>query len=220
MLHDVAKRKAASGQLASHDGLGASIVWVVAGLCGTIYPTLLAECWPMLSLLLGDGLLRESLIGSSASAAPPKKLQGARRDAYRGGLLQLLLNGLHAVGWWGPPSPAAGADQPIVGEPTAVHRHHLLPGAMEREVVTALRHACYIQASTILPSMGTGALPVGDSIGAGSSSAATPLLEALMLLLPAMYLQVKSDTGLTEAQRIGYEPLIAADEPAVALQAA
>ena len=72
VLHDVAKRKAASGQLASPDGIGASIVWVVAGLCGTIYPTLLAECWPMLSLLLGDGLLRESLIGSSASAAPPR----------------------------------------------------------------------------------------------------------------------------------------------------
>jgi len=49
-------------------------------------------------------------------------------------------------------------------------------------------------------------------VQAAAATTATPLLEALMLLLPAMYQQVKTApaTGLTEAQRIAYEPLVAA----------
>ena len=43
ILHDVAKRKSAAGTLGAADGNGALILWSIAGLTGSIYPTLLSE---------------------------------------------------------------------------------------------------------------------------------------------------------------------------------
>ena len=120
-------------------------------------------------------------------------------------MLQLLLHGLHASGWWGPPAPARGhlghasdADAPIGPDGTPVQkvealRRHLLPEAMEKDIVTALRHACYIQASALLPTLqpGVGTLPPPGTDASGALNG-TPILEALMLLLPPMYLQVRA----------------------------
>jgi len=52
-----------------------------------------------------------------------------------------------------------------------------------------------VHASILLPSTVAGPL--------------TPLLESLMLLLPAMYLQMKAAGSLSDGQRVAFEPLIA-----------
>jgi len=207
LLHDIAKRKAEAGLLTASDGFGGHLLWAMAGLTGTIYPTLLHEVYEVLNLLLSDSDLREALVNGALMSPPPPAGSRSRRNPYDTGLLPMLLSGLHAAGWWGVAGTA---------------RRHLLPRSMENCIVTTLRHACAVQASILLPSVSAGPLPPpmqaaavtpsggGGGGAAGVSPTATPLFESLMLLLPAMYLHVKSASALSEGQRVAYEPLIAA----------
>ena len=247
-LHDISKRKVAAGSLGHADHTGATLLWVVAGLSGTIYPTIVSEAFSMLTLLLGDSGLRELLI--SGGALPPPPLANAKRDPYGMGLLQMITSGLHASGWWGPPpggakdagsalegAPAAAMDfgMPAFAQVTpagqqsgalSTSRRHLLPVSMEPNIITTLRHACHVHASSILPKTMPGALEAPPSasapgqpglapgeVAAALAATPTPLLESLMLQLPVLYVQVLSadeSTGLSEGQRIAYEPLVAA----------
>ena len=202
ILHDIAKRKDAAGEL-GRDGLGGTLLWTAVGLCGTIYPSLLAELYPMLALLLGSKSLRELIVSGAAPPPPPKV--GSARDPFAAGLLQMLLEGLRAAGWWGPKQTARSGH---------TERRHLLPVSMQPTIVLAVRHACAIHAQRLLPDVGRGQAVLPDPKGGAKvyGASSTPLLECLMLQLPAMYELISQETGgvISEGQRVAFEPLAAA----------
>ena len=67
------KRKAAARALGESGGLGGVLLWTVARLSGTIYPTLLAEVYPMLELPLRRGPARPPRRGRRAAAADARR---------------------------------------------------------------------------------------------------------------------------------------------------
>jgi len=171
------------------------------GLCGTIYPTLLAEVYPMLTLLLGSEQLRRLLVSGQAPPPPPKTPNA--RDPFAPGLLQMLLEGLRAAGWWGPKQTAKSGH---------TERRHLLPVSLQGTIVLAVRQACSIHAEIVLPQVLKGPAIVPDPKGGSRAygSSTTPLLECLMLQLPAMYELIASSGVITEGQRVAYEGLTSA----------
>lgn len=95
-------------------------------------------------------------------------------------------------------------------------------------ILSSLRHASAVHASSILPLIGSSdqplrppAMRMGGSLTSDGeaaiarerSTSATPLLEAMLLLLPPLYLQIKASAdethGLDKPARYAYEPLVA-----------
>jgi hypothetical protein len=126
-------------------------------------------------------------------------------------------------------APAYAGQAPhTLGAAAAVVRRHLLPEDMEPTILATLRHASAVHASSILPLLSADAplkapaMPSGGSltlqgeaaIALERSTAPTPLLEAMLLLLPPLYLQIRTCAderqGLAKADRYAYEPLVAA----------
>ena len=132
---------------------------------------------------------------------------------FASGLLQMLLEGLRAAGWWGPKQRASAAES---------DRRHLLPEAMHSTIISTLRYACAVHASTLLPTMtqirqlptsgfGTDGLASSGAVALDTALLngqlvidSAPLLEALCLLIPALYRLVADESVITEGQRLAF----------------
>ena len=197
------------------------------------YPTLQQELYPIINLLLADAQLRSLLIGGRAPPPPPYPqvllapatemgavmgaVMGAQPSSqpspFASGLLQMLLEGLRAAGWWGPKQRASAAES---------DRRHLLPEAMHSTIISTLRYACAVHASTLLPTMtqirqvptsgfgtnglaSSGAVPLETALRNGPLVIdSAPLLEALCLLIPALYQLVADEAVSIEGQRLAF----------------